>query len=158
MKQWQSYSWDILAFFCTFEQSPLYFSLLVVVRCTQKHSQVHTVHLGSLWKSSSWNLTSRNSYNLVYHSPFLTIDLILVHMANSQGVETRDGGQTNDEQSSLETKGIILSPHRIICVQQGWLNNIEIAIRYVSPLPQDQKHDLKWRFWQLCGTKAKAIW
>ena len=109
------------------------------MRCTQKHSQVHTVHLGSLWKSSSWNLTSRNSYNLVYHSPFLTIDLILVHMANSQGVETRDGGQTNDEQSSLETKGIILSPHRIIWVQQGWLNIIEIAIRCASPLPKDQK-------------------
>ena len=80
-------------------------------------------------------------------------------MANSQGVETRDGGQTNDEQSSLETKGIILSPHGIIWVQQGWLNIIEIAIRCVSPLPKDQKkHDLEWRFWQLCGAKAKAIW
>ena len=31
----------------------------VVVWCTRKHSQVHAVHLSSLWKSSSRNLTSR---------------------------------------------------------------------------------------------------
>ena len=68
----------------------------VVVWCTRKHSQVHAVHLSSLWKSSSRNLTFRKfslqltssalkkekrykySYNLIYPSPFLTIDLILV--------------------------------------------------------------------------------
>ena len=31
----------------------------VVVWCTRKHSQVHAVHLSSLWKSSSRDLTSR---------------------------------------------------------------------------------------------------
>ena len=36
-------------------------------------------------------------YNLVYPSPFLTIDWYWFHTANSQGVDKRDGGQTNDD-------------------------------------------------------------
>ena len=52
----------------------------------------------------------------------------------------------------METKGIILSPHRIIWVQQGWLNIIEIAIRCAFLFQRIKRHDLKWRFWQLCGT------
>ena len=52
----------------------------------------------------------------------------------------------------LGTKGIILSPHRIIWVQQGWLNIIEIAIRCAFLFQRIKRHDLKWRFWQLCGT------
>ena len=63
----------------------------VVVWCTRKHSQVHAVHLSSLWKSyfqeiflTAHKLSFKErkkykySYNLVYPSPFLTIDLILV--------------------------------------------------------------------------------
>ena len=79
--------------------------------------KTHPCHRGKIWEYAGY-------FVYITDSNCILLDQMIREALNNQ---------------VLGTKGIILSPHRIIWVQQGWLNIIEIAIRCVSPLSKDQK-------------------